>query len=191
MAKVLTFSRTYPSYHPRKGEQTFFVQKIWNNILKGGNTSYYEICSLNNGLDNGRTLWDFWMSIKEDEITESKGHTIRASHRFKVGDKFSPRIWSGKPYCSKQIIIAPDIEVKKVWNFEIKNEFQGDGFYNFFYLDGIFQSWKEMEEISKHDGLELEDFVHWFKANDGYFSGEEYTCSFDGQIICWDESINY
>ena len=191
MAKVLTFSRTYPSYHPRKGEQTFFVQKIWNNILKGGNTSYYEICSLNNGLDNGRTLWDFWMSIKEDEITESKGHTIRASHRFKVGDKFSPRIWSGKPYCSKQIIIAPDIEVKKVWNFEIKNEFQGDGFYNFFYLDGIFQSWKEIEEISKHDGLKLEDFVHWFKANDGYFSGKEYTCSFSGQIICWDENINY
>lgn len=36
----------------------------------------------------------------------------------KVGDKFSPRVWSGKPYRSKMITIAPDIEVKQIWDFE-------------------------------------------------------------------------
>ena len=29
------------------------------------------------------------------------------------------RVWSGQPYQSKQIIIAPPIQVKKVWDFEI------------------------------------------------------------------------
>ena len=33
MSKVITFSRYFPSYHPRKGEPTFFVEKIhWGLI---------------------------------------------------------------------------------------------------------------------------------------------------------------
>jgi hypothetical protein len=184
MSKVMTFSRAFPSYHPRKGEPTYFVEKI----LKGLSIpNYWRRFDESNITAN---TVDFIRNFNHKE-SGIKGHTIRAGHRFKVGDKFSPRVWSGKPYASKQIIIAPDIEVKKVWDYEIKNEFQGDGFYNFFYLNGIFQTWKEIEGISKNDGLELEDFVHWFKANDGYFLGKEYKCSFDGQIICWDENINY
>lgn len=46
----------------------------------------------------------------------SKEHTIRKGKRWKVGDKFSPRIWSGKPYKSKQIILAPDTEIKQVFD---------------------------------------------------------------------------
>lgn len=191
MSKVITFSRTFPSYHPRKGEETFFVQKIWNNILDGDKTSYYEVCTLNESMEESSKtiLWGFWASIKAaDELKESKGHTIRAGHRFKVGDKFSPRVWSGKPYASKQIIIAPDIEVKKVWGYKVE---VSKGIEQW-YLDGTMvsesneymQQWFNcglIEDISKNDGLELVDFLNWFK----------HPKYFDGQIICWDASINY
>lgn len=30
--RVTTFSRYFPSYHPRKGEPTNFVFKIWNSV---------------------------------------------------------------------------------------------------------------------------------------------------------------
>lgn len=65
---------------------------------------------------------DDWKSF------DPKGHTVRAGHRFKPGDIVSLRVWgndvnpkSGRsgPYHSKQIIIAPDIQVKKTWDFEI------------------------------------------------------------------------
>jgi hypothetical protein len=182
MSRVLTFSRTFPSYHPKKGQPTYFVEKL-NKSLPIWKYGIIFTDLIHNDIP--------FFDIEYYKTCEKKYHTIRAGHRWKVGDKFSPRVWSGKPYQSKQIIIAPDLEVKKVWDFEIKNEFQGDGFYNFFYLNGTFKHWGEIEEISKNDGLELADFVHLFKANDGYFSGKEYTCSFDGQIICWDENINY
>lgn len=32
MSKVITFSRTFPAYHPRKGEPTYFVEKFWTSI---------------------------------------------------------------------------------------------------------------------------------------------------------------
>jgi len=88
MSRVLTFSRTFPSYHPRKGEPTYFVEKIWNNILKNENTSYYEICSLNDNIEENKKaiIWDFWVMLKKaHEVPESKYHTIRAGHRWKVG----------------------------------------------------------------------------------------------------------
>lgn len=32
--KVLTFSEVYPTYHPKAGQATFFVEKIWNCLKK-------------------------------------------------------------------------------------------------------------------------------------------------------------
>ena len=93
MSRVITFSRHYPSYHPRKGELTYFE---------------YKVC---------RSIWDLKLFSDSDLIYypdfpayvayghPPKCHTIRAGHRFKPGDWFSPRVWSGKPYNSKQIII--------------------------------------------------------------------------------------
>lgn len=122
MSRVLTFSRTFPSYHPRKGEPTFFVEKIFTDLF------------LQHDIDNS----NMDEPLLENEIKnyytktwEPKGHTIRSGNRWKVGDYFSPRVWgddinpkSGKKgaYHSKQIIIAPAIEVKKVWNIRIWRE---------------------------------------------------------------------
>ena len=175
MSKVITFSTHFPIYHPKAGQPTFFVEKI----LAGLSDRHYPDFKIPKEFKN----YD-WYEYYNCNL--QKHHTIRAGHRWKVGDKFSPRIWSGKPYRSKQIIIAPDIEIKKVWDFEI--EVDKD------YICVLIDKWALYEENSrmvtqvdalmtfaKNDGLSLQDFKDWFK----------WGTPFDGQIICWNENIEY
>jgi len=177
MSRVITFSRVFPSYHPRKGEQTFFVEKILNSVYKP--KSIHDIPIEVQNIINTMVLLD----------KEEKYHTIRAGNRWKVGDKFSPRIWSGKPYQSKQIIIAPDIEIKKIWDYEVKIINSG---IEQWVLNGTqvsesneyMQHWFNaflIEKIANNDGLALNDFLNWFK----------HPKPFTGQIICWNETIEY
>jgi len=165
MSIVITFSRTYPSYHPRAGEPTYFVEKILNSL--GYTKSKSDLLPSVADIVN-----DFMLLDGE----QKKWHTIRAGHRFKVGDKFSPRVWSGKPYRSKMIQFAPDIEVKKTWNIIIYE----DGCIS---IDGVLYAYTSSidprNELAKNDGLDLDDFEGWFPG------------SFDGQIICWNEKIEY
>ena len=165
MSKVLTFSRVFPSYHPRKGEPTYFVEKITRSLH-----------------EQGLKPWDILNKIFSNEmyyICEAKHHTIRVGHRWKVGDKFSPRVWPGKPRQSKQIIIAPDIEVKKVWDFESKG--------GWIYLKSKDGNWagvgqNKFTEIAKNDGLSYDDFKKWIKYPKD---------TGNMQIICWNENIEY
>ena len=166
MSKVITFSRTFPAYHPKAGQPTNFVRKIWEGLLP---------CIRNEYMDN--------ILLKEDRRyfmngkLEPKYHTIRGGKRWKVGDKFSPRVWSGNPYNSKQIIIAPDIEIKKVWDFEISD------YGNNILLNGkdIYFDGNTINDIGYNDGLNHEDLLDWF----------QYPKPFKGQIICWNENVNY
>ena len=168
MAKVITFSRVFPKGHIRQGEQTNFVEKIWKSLYTN------TICpdNLNDYINN-------YMDKLSTEIlpyyeTISKKHTIRNGNRFKKGDFFSPRVWSDKPYQSKQIIIAPDLEVKKVFDIEIFNSHE-------VYIDGVFhcsfgsENW---EELCKNDGLSSRDMKAWFSK-----------LPFKGQIICWNDTV--
>lgn len=176
MAKVLTFSRFYPSYHPKKGEPTFFVEKILRSI--------YPICPvllehfemLNPDYIN---IYDFRGSLYHPMDFHPKHHTIRKGNRFKKGDYFSPRVWSGQPYNSKQVIIAPNIQVKNTWDIEIEMPKRKLSIIN---EEGRWWQYDEgstIQEIAKNDGLELRDFWNWFPQ------------SFKGQIICWNKDIEY
>lgn len=154
MSKVIIFSRVFPANHPKAGQPTYFVEKFLSSI------NY-----INN--DEER-LFNPRLSV---DRFGPKHHTIRAGSRWKAGDKFSPRVWSGKPYNSKQIIIAPDIEIKKVWNFEIKNgQLLLGGYAIYQYAD-----------VAENDGLSGEDFLAWFR----------FPKPFTGQIICWSDKIKY
>lgn len=157
MSKVLTFSRVFPSYHPRKGEPTYFVEKVVKSLHWD---RPYPPVDIRADFDS-----DVYINAR------AKHHTIRAGHRWKAGDMFSPRVWSGKPYASKQIQFAPDIEVKKVWSF-YKDE------YKWCMLEQF-----NLESIAFNDGLSVVDFLDWFTLAPGK--------TFDGQIICWNENINY
>jgi len=163
MSRVLTFSRTFPAYHPKAGQPTFFVEKITKNLHHLGTPP-----------------WDIPDEIFTTEIyyiVDSKRHTIRSGNRWKVGDKFSPRVWSGKPYQSKQIIIAPDIEVKKV--FDIYLCFSDEVLR---INDCAFGEYSDtvLEKLAANDGLSLDDLIYWFGRK-----------PFFGQIICWDKSVIY
>jgi hypothetical protein len=166
--KVITFSRVFPSYHPRAGEQTGFIHKIWKSIGRPhSNFVYPEL----------HTQW-----INYDGVAESiapKHHTIRAGHRWKAGDYFSPRVWSGKPYNSKQIQFAPDIQIKKVWDFSI---ILGAICVADYHMNGECEGHHELvERLAMNDGLSTNDLIEWVK----------YPKPFNGQIICWNESIEY
>lgn len=169
MAKVITFSRTFPVYHPKAGQPTYFVEKFLNSFPETfENISIDEYFT---DLNGGRFYSGGLINV---DILEPKYHTIRAGKRWKVGDYFSPRVWSGKPYNSKMITIAPDTLIKKVYDFKI----DGGVFFinnNKVYFEDI------LYDIAHNDGLVRKDFFAWFK----------YPTNFDGQIICWNENINY
>lgn len=167
MAKVIMFSQVFPGYHPRAGQSTFFPAKILQ--------SFFELGIKQEGSHPQLTgTVEFF----------PKHHTIRAGYRWGVGDKFSPRIWSDKPYRSKQIILGPDITVKKVWDIDLKWDEDVDEVD--VRLNGKW--WCQLgsiesERLAKNDGLSVQDMKAWFRIKPDRF--------FEGQIICWNEKVDY
>jgi hypothetical protein len=171
MSRFITFSRQFPAYHPKAVQPTCFVEKIWNS-LPNMIIPYTKLRILNP--EQPYRVFDLWETIQDGYMQLGpKHHTIRAGHRWKVGDKFSPRVWSGKPYASKMITIAPDIEIKKVWKFEISN--------NTLILDGKELSPAQWIELAKNDGLKVGEMLNWFR----------YPHEFSGQVICWNPNLEY
>lgn len=175
MSKVRTFSRHFPKGHPKSGEPTFFVEKIWESL-------YPDIV----GWEGFSSLKEHGFDIGLNNIYYPKHHTIRAGNHFKVGDFFSPRVWSDKPYTSKQITIAPDIQIKKIWDFEMKPKLWFDECE--YYINGKRYGGDELVEVAKNDGLSIMDFACWFGGNKAAATKRK---SFTGQILCWSESVEY
>jgi len=165
MSRVITFSTRFQSNHPRKKQRTYFVEAIYKNMFIAKTVPEELVHEY---------------SYEKYMNGYSKGHTVRDGKRWKVGDKFSPRIWgddinprSGRsgPYHSKQIILSRDVEIVSIWNFEF------NGMY--FMIDGRILNIHEVTKLANNDGLSYDDFVSWFKK------------PMEGQIICWDKKINY
>ena len=159
MSKVITFSTVFPKHHIQYGEKTFFVEHIVLSLLN----EEYQPC-----IYNTKFCDDYQM-----DILWPKHHTIRSGNRFKVGDKFSARIWSGKPYRSKQIEICSDVVIKKIYSFS-KDLISDD-----FYLNGKKLNHSQLYTVASNDGLLISEFVGWFNKH------------FNGQIICWSDAIDY
>lgn len=170
MSKVRTFSRYFPKGHPKEGQPTFFVEKFWKGLQTIG---YSEPLYF---FDELRGLASVISGENYNSATP-KLHTIRAGKHFKVGDYFSPRVWTDKPYSSKQIIIAEDIRIEKVYDivFVQKDEHLSIDDKTF-YPTGYE---KMIETLAKNDGLSVEDFKAWFNK------------PFTGQIICWSKAVEY
>ena len=75
-----------------------------------------------------------------------------------------------------------NIEIKKIWTFEIKKKPVGDlsGFADIL-INGQNTNPTTLFEVAKNDGLEYGEMLGWFK----------YPRPFIGQILCWNESIEY
>lgn len=185
MAKVILFSRRFPKGHVLEGKPTLFVEKIYAALRLEG-MSEEELKPFLDGYADQMKMQDVFDSILsvKDGLTP-KYHTIRRGNRFKVGDTFSPRVWSGTPYRSKQVVIAPDITVKAVFDFKIDP--------NHPLIVGVkkddaplfrvhYHLGKATEAIAYNDGLTLQDFASWFG---------DFKKPFVGQIICWTDKLNY
>lgn len=192
MAKVITVSRFYPSYHSKKGEPTYFVEKIYNSLgdlipMRKNGFLFEQISELNFNLSPTIRL-GFYDSINK-EITEEKHHTIRLGKRWKTGDKASIRVWgddinpkSGRKgaYHSKQIIITPDVEVT-VYNVELWK--QGSDCFIGQKVNENTHTLLSFGEVARNDGLDFYDLKEWFKLKEGVI--------IEAQIICWNKDLKY
>lgn len=178
--KYIMCSRTFPKEHPKSGQPTGFVEKVWNSFRRE-DFSLPE--SFNQWVKNFPFLGNEYLNaVHKASVTDCKHTTIRAGSRFKPGDMISLRVWSGAPYRSKQIEFA-QVEVKKTWGVEIyiKDEELAITIINepYFHI-------ADNAIVANNDGLHLDDFTDWFKIHpkkDGQL--------FTGQIICWNDSIEY
>lgn len=155
----IKFSTVYPSYHPRKGEPTHFVEKIWTALDFKFETiaveSFPVICEAHR---------NFYLKDWAPKRT-----TIRSGHRWKKGDLFIPKIWTGKPYRSKPIAICDPLEILDVDTFSIR----ADGEYR---LNDMPLLLSELKVIARDDGFdEVDDFELWFNWKKGQ--------NFEGQRI--------
>lgn len=182
MSKVLTFSRVFPSYHPRKGEPTYFVEKMINWWWNSSDHVYHNvidmILDLNGDKFTEQEVIEFVESLNAD-VTDIKSHTIRASNRFVAGDYARPVVWYGKPYRSKQLQFLPNILIPKTYEIELTFVC---------YINSVLISYDQLCDVAGNDGLTVEDFKKWFQFPNLWF---KYAKPFDGQIICWNENIKY
>lgn len=177
MARVITFSRFFPVYHPKKGQPTNFIEKIWRSFEKESGLPksfhpFVDQVAVNIGLKNGMSFNEYVEFYSE---LTPKHHTIRNGNRWKAGDYFSPRVWSGKPYASPMITIAPDIKIEKVWDISLR--IRGD--FKELYCNDEDLTGTSISKIAMNDGLTVEDLFAWFNK------------PFTGQIICWNKEIEY
>ena len=151
MSKVITVSRRFPAHHPRRGEPTDFVEKIYNHLF-GQNWSdispVYDIAGLNYS------------------CRAVKAHTVRKGTRWTAGEMFSLRVWSGKPYRSRQIKVCQDVKISRVDPISIY--WDGRVFVNNVHLNSA-----EVISLAEADGLSHEDFMAWFDLPTyGIFEGQ-------------------
>lgn len=161
MSKPILFSKVFMKSHSKAGQQTFFKEKILSGLI------YFKKCP--RSIAHADNVFDARGNLK----FFPKVTTIRAGHRWKVGDTFSPREWIDKPYRSKQRSFYQELKIVKIYNF--RYEPMNGYFLNDYSID-ISKTY-----IPQNDGLTIEDFKEWFETEK----------RFDGQIISWIENVNY
>jgi hypothetical protein len=188
MSKVITVSRNYPSYHPKAGTPTLFVERILVGMV------HSELISMSRCAELARGVGINNLGINEIRRfnLSLKHHTIRAGERIKTGDKISLRYWgddvnpkSGRkgPYHSKQVTIAHDDVEVVCYPFEIN-------------WSNIFLNNKHHGTIFKPDNMSaylgdgfdnFQDFINWFILTKKL----QETKIFKGQLICWNPYLKY
>jgi hypothetical protein len=136
---VLTVSRYFPSYHKRKGDRTFFIEKIKPELELNKELPWpYEGEKIHT-IRGNYPLWE----KRIEEI--QKGNAI-----------LSIRYWSGNPYRSKQVEF---MKLDKSSSIGLQKLTQPDNFA----MAVINNTSVDWETIAKNDGLNFDDFYEWFK----------------------------
>lgn len=164
--KVLIISRHFLSDHPKAGQPTYFVDKIYTTLRSTGFLT----------LENVSLMQHYAERFGEHTFKQGeKFHTIRPTVRWKVGEMASLRFWTGAAYRSEQFEFAR-VRLKNVYDISIGRADNG-GF-------GIKINGKkcsDMDVLANNDGLPIGDFQDWFPLGR----------KFDGQILSWSDKIQY
>jgi hypothetical protein len=106
--KRLSIIKVFLATHPRKGEPTQFVEKIFS-------------CMFNEHTSFNPT---FVFDIGNTKQFMPKHHTFRGYGKHKAGDVVQLFYWDGKPYRSKQVVFA-HVELKQVlkWNLDFGDKY--------------------------------------------------------------------
>ena len=153
----LSVSRFFPSTHPRKGQPTYFVEKIQfalpsvEHIDLRGKDSVFISVDLWKKLHTIRGNYDLW-SMRMENVQAGRA----------VIELF---YWEGKPYNSKQVVFAvldKDLGcgIQKL-NFVCHKSVGVD-----IPIVELVKGMIKTEELAVNDGLSLEDFKAWFKGYD-------------------------
>lgn len=165
--KALSFSRRFPVYHPRAGSKTYFVEKLLNHWGIDWTSVEYKhlLFDLNKRLPvTEDQLLQFYYALEPHE-PRLKTTTIRSHKRpLKPGEVVSPYIWSGVPYNSKKIIFAPPVAVQRNDTIIIDCKSTPAEFFRAC-IDVEKFSWERVNEMAINDGLQIEDFLAWFRFN--------------------------
>lgn len=170
MAKIRTLSRHFMANHIRKGEPTYFVEKLIESIGVEHMKSYLEM-NPNDSLEQRK---EFIGSLNYSTILDPKHHTIRMGRHFNPIDELTLAVWSGKPYRSKQVklwtgeIRAIDIEIQIV-----------NGHIRIYKIDSDAIREIYLPTLAKNDGLTTRDFIEWFALPEG---------KHEAQILCWGDA---
>ena len=152
---VLTLSKTFPKWHPRAGEPTYFKEKFEQAqaITKAGK---------------------FPCVLPYPDFIDPKYHTLRGNYErwekiFEQIDQGEACLvlkqWSGVPYRSKQETIAVLTKEDGIGIQRLFFNADSDGqhvWWNF-NIDGRYDV---IERLAANDGLSLDDWKAWFKSCD-------------------------
>ena len=172
MARVITLARHYLQGHPKAGQPTYFVSSLWNSLYPIA----IPLGVPTREFGDDYTIWELGSGKCK------KHHTIRFGRRWKTGDKASLRVWSGKPYASKQIAITPDVTLKVI---NILVDYDRRTIFNELYNIALLAAHsKKLQVIAANDGLSPQDFLDWFQV--GKKKGVH-----KAQILIWGDVKEY
>lgn len=193
---VLMISKTFPAYHPRKGQHTNFIQKIWKTFpdLK---VSEYKHNFFEQDFKKS-IVWCYRV------VDGEKRHTIRVNYDLwkKRADKInkgeavlSLRQWTGSPYNfkkdgSKQVefLRLTKVNIQKIW---IKGySITMGGKEQKFLLSSCGDCYIDLDKLAVNDGLGFEDFKNWF-APPIKNKAKEKAMNFSGAIIHFNPNFKY
>ena len=161
---VLLVSRTFPKGHKREGEQTFFVEKILNELTGG---YCYMFCKSKN---------DCKLCSFEKYSNEIKRHTCRKN--YELWAKRIKEVQEGKAVLSLrywQDERGRSVKGNKQVEFSVLYKDSGVGVQKLSFDEGsLMQTYANINNdynvniwnLAKNDGLSIEDFKDWFKNYD-------------------------
>ena len=136
----LGVSLKFPATHPRKGEDTNFVESIKLNMALGGNGKIHTI----------RANYEFWKK-RMDEV-QAGNAVIELYH------------WAGKAYNSKQVVFTT---IDKNTGCGVQElEFINSRFNVPFVYGKGYAVKVDINDLAENDGLIVDDFKDWFRVYD-------------------------